>query len=349
MPRSTPKEVRQIKVHGKWYWQARPSYKGRRKSRLCETEREAKQAKAQLLMELMDEVEEEARTAAQPASLEIACDMYMADLRRRGKGQDTIYGVLVTKRRLQSFFGTRMNDPIGSLTDADLFAYRAARERSGNKPSSINRDLANLQVILKLALGDYRFPKGLFFPRDNTRVRFMTDEQEARVLGLLRSPFREIAQVALNTLMRLSEILQLRREQVFLDRAIIVLQKSKTGPREVILNTEAQRILGAQLAAHDGPWVFPSPRTGGPCNRGYVGYIWRKAAREAGLEDFHFHDLRHHGATIAINAGYSTEILMALGGWKTAEMMRRYAKVLNPTLRAAAEAICGNTKRQQAA
>jgi len=61
-------------------------------------------------------------------------------------------------------------------------------------------------------------------------------------------------------------------------------------------------------------------------------------ARSAGLRDFHFHDLGHHGATMALNAGFTAPIVMALGGWKTEWMMRRYASVTDQTLRRAAEA-----------
>jgi integrase len=50
--------------------------------------------------------------------------------------------------------------------------------------------------------------------------------------------------------------------------------------------------------------------------------LFCKAARGAGLRDFNFHDLRHHGATMALNRGFT-----ALGGWKTERMMRRYAAV----------------------
>jgi hypothetical protein len=82
-------------------------------------------------------------------------------------------------------------------------------------------------------------------------------------------------------------------------------------------------------------------RTGAPtCS--YVGRVFRRAARAAGLRDFHFHDLRHHGATMALNAGFSAPIVMALGGWKTERMMRRYAAVTDGTLRRAAEAIGGS-------
>lgn len=87
--------------------------------------------------------------------------------------------------------------------------------------------------------------------------------------------------------------------------------------------------------------MFPSPE-GVPYSRIHVSRVFRKAARAAGLKDFHFHDLRHHGATMALNAGFTAPIVMQLGEWKTEKMMRRYAAVTDQTLRAAAEAVSGN-------
>ena len=87
--------------------------------------------------------------------------------------------------------------------------------------------------------------------------------------------------------------------------------------------------------------VFPTPE-GRPWRRERVGKVFRRFARGAGLRDFRFHDLRHHGATMALNKGFTAPIVMALGGWKTERMMRRYAAVTDATLRAAAEAVSGN-------
>jgi hypothetical protein len=44
---------------------------------------------------------------------------------------------------------------------------------------------------------------------------------------------------------------------------------------------------------------------------------------------------------MALNKGFTAPIVMALGGWKTERMMRRYAAVTDQTLRAAAEAVSG--------
>ena len=40
---------------------------------------------------------------------------------------------------------------------------------------------------------------------------------------------------------------------------------------------------------------------------------------------------------MALNAGFTREIVMALGGWKSGRMMRRYAAVTDQILRAAAK------------
>ena len=155
------------------------------------------------------------------------------------------------------------------------------------------------------------------------------------------SPFREIAKLAALTLMRQGEILSLRPEYVHLEQGVALLPRAKGGARAVIINGEAQKILRIQLEKHEGSeWVFPNP-DGVPYSRIHVSRVFRKAARAAGLKDFRFHDLRHHGATMALNAGFTAPVVMALGGWKSEAMMRRYAAVTDRTLRAAAEAVSG--------
>jgi hypothetical protein len=45
---------------------------------------------------------------------------------------------------------------------------------------------------------------------------------------------------------------------------------------------------------------------------------------------------------MALNMVFTTEIVMALGGWMSGRMVRRYAAVTDQTLRAAAEAVSGH-------
>jgi len=193
--------------------------------------------------------------------------------------------------------------------------------------------------MLKRVRPDFRFPPGAF-PEDETRVRWLRPDEELTVLEVMRSPFREIAKLAALTLMRQGEIRRLRREDVHLEQGVIMLPRAKAGARPVILSESARKLLQTQLAGHDGALVFPGPH-GRPYRREQVGKVFRRFSRGAGLKDFRFHDLRHHGATMALNKGFTAPIVMALGGWKTERMMRRYAAVTDQTLRAAAEAVAG--------
>jgi integrase len=252
--------------------------------------------------------------------------------RARGERSVTAVRLLAEARALRA-------EGKGDKADVRERAAQAA-QRAGTKPATINRDLRTVRAAMKRARPEYRFPAGAFLPEDETRVRWLRPEEELLVFETMRTPFREIARLGALTLMRLSEIRLLRRADVHLEQGVVMLPRAKAGARPVILSAEAQKILRKQLEGHESEWVFPGPgvlRTSGS----YVGRVFRRAARTAGLRDFHFHDLRHHGATMALNRGFTAPIVMALGGWKTERMMRRYAAVTDQTLRAAAEAVSG--------
>jgi integrase len=264
------------------------------------------------------------------------------------EAQEDGWAVEYDRLRDEAIPSQALSRPVERLSNADLFAFRNARLQAGVKPGTINRDLRVLRAALKRVRPDYRFPPGLFFPEDDTRVRWLRTEEEALLFASIRSPFGEMAQLAALTLMRLSEIPLLRRDQVDLAQGVVVLAKAKGGPGVVMLSETARGILGEQLRRHESEWVFPAPH-GRPYTRCYVDGVFRKASRAVGLRDFHFHDLRHHGATMALNANYTAPIVIALGRWKSEKMMRRYAAVTDKTLRAAAEAVSGNVQWQQGA
>jgi len=195
---------------------------GLRTSQLCDTKEEAKRVKARLRLKLIEKARRRTRVNEGPGTLELLCDAYVADLETRGKAKDSIRGVKTTKKRLEWFFGQRMKEPLDLLTEADLFAFRAHYLEKGSRPSTINHDLLNIHTMLKLFAAGFPFPKRIFLPEDNTRVRYLQPDQKTRVMGFLQPPFREIAELAAQTLMRLTEVRRLRREQVSLAKGIVV-------------------------------------------------------------------------------------------------------------------------------
>ena len=53
----------------------------------------------------------------------------------------------------------------------------------------------------------------------------------------------------------------------------------------------------------------------------------RTACKRAGVTDFRVHDWRHHWASQHVMAGTDLETLRRMGGWKSLEMVQRYAAV----------------------
>ena len=56
-----------------------------------------------------------------------------------------------------------------------------------------------------------------------------------------------------------------------------------------------------------------------------VGSAWKRTLKRVGITDFRFHDLRHTWASWHVMSGTSLQELMELGGWKSYEMVLRYA------------------------
>ena len=70
-----------------------------------------------------------------------------------------------------------------------------------------------------------------------------------------------------------------------------------------------------------------------------VGEAFKRALKRAGITDFTFHDLRHTWASWHVMSGTSLQELMELGGWKSYEMVLRYAHLAPEHLKKAASRI----------
>jgi len=70
-----------------------------------------------------------------------------------------------------------------------------------------------------------------------------------------------------------------------------------------------------------------------------VGSAWERSLKRAGIENFRFHDLRHTWASWHVMNGTSLQELMELGGWKSYEMVLRYAHLAPEHLSSAAKRI----------
>lgn len=78
---------------------------------------------------------------------------------------------------------------------------------------------------------------------------------------------------------------------------------------------------------------------GEPIKRAITNHAWYAAVERVGLTDLMFHDLRHTWASWHRQAGTSSDELKDLGGWKSRQMVDRYAKFATEQLTVAASRI----------
>src|SRR5262249_53465192 len=163
--------VKRITINGtQKVWQARISVRGVRRSRVCATKEEARQAERDLADECRQQAQKEERGDAAPATIKHLCEWYLLDLERSGKESKRAG---TTGKATEAVAPMLLAMPISRVTARDLFDFRQARLRGGTKPSTINRDLRSLRAMLKQARPDFRFPGAAFLPDDDTRVRWL--------------------------------------------------------------------------------------------------------------------------------------------------------------------------------
>ncbi len=89
----------------------------------------------------------------------------------------------------------------------------------------------------------------------------------------------------------------------------------------VPLNDDAMNVISQQIGKH-GELVFSFR---GRQVQQLSTKAWYSALKRAGITDFRWHDLRHTWASWHVQGGTPLYVLQELGGWASAEMVRKYA------------------------
>jgi integrase len=167
------------------------------------------------------------------------------------------------------------------------------------------------------------------------RVNWITIEDADRLIAACSDHLRPLVIFMLYTGARTGEALWLDWKDVDLSRAHVTFPETKNGEaRGVPLHSKVVAAL-ANLKGREGD-VFRRP-DGEPYSRPRdihdtsagtrIKTAFAGACRRAGIADFHPHDLRHTWATWHYAANRDLGALMRLGGWKSVQMVMRYAHV----------------------
>jgi len=231
-----------------------------------------------------------------------------------------------------------MGKPIGKITPYDIKAWRQWRSEQvtvrGTKMAigSLNRELKCLKKIFSLAiewgwLTENPALKLKCLKGENKRTRFLANEEINHLIESSDDYLKPIIITAISTGMRKGEILNLKWKDIDFEHGFIKLERTKNGEtRDVPISSNLLRTLkGLEESRKIGNYVF--------CyedgrKRSSIQKCFTLACRIAGIQDFHFHDLRHTAASLYASRGCDLVTLQHLLGHKSINMTMRYAHLL---------------------
>lgn len=222
-----------------------------------------------------------------------------------------------------------MAEPLDALTE-DRLADVLARWRGGTR----NRVAQLLHAVLEVARRRgwiERVPHLARVAVDDQRVRWLTADEWRRLQAELPCHLRQMARLAVSTGLREANVRLLEWSQVDMARRVAWIHPDQAKAGRAIgvpLNDDAMAVLEAQMEAQEADeapamWVFPYASRG-PVTKTSTRAWWR-AVERAGVAPLRWHDLRHTWASWHVMAGTPLEVLQRLGGWRTLQMVTRYA------------------------
>jgi integrase len=241
-------------------------------------------------------------------------------------------------KNLRSFFG---DQTLAEITPKHIVAYKNKRYEDGVAPATINRELANLKKAFNLAMREWEWCQQNPVARvsmekeNNKRDRWLTHDEENRLLNVCATWLKDLVRFALHTGMRMGEILDLTWRGVDFVRRTVTVFRSKNGERRTIpINETVLSVLKekAKIRSIVSDRVFCS-KAFTPMESGHLRRSFRLVLHKAKIEDFRFHDLRHTFATRLVQAGIDLYKVQHLLGHKSPIMTQRYAHHYPESLR----------------
>ncbi len=281
-------------------------------------------------------------------------DQHIDDLRTYGKQLRRSKDAALA--RLKRELG---KDPVGNLTRERLVEYGRKRRDEGAGPATLAIDFSFIGTVLTHASAMHganvdtesvRLARtalvrmGAIGPSRERDRRPTADELErlfAAFDGNARNtmPMTVIAKFAIATAMRLDEIVRI--EWQHLDpRSRTILVEDRKDPRRKDGNN--QRVPLLAVTGYDAFEILEEQRKRRGGNRGRcfpyngrsVGTNFRRTCQDIGIEDLHFHDLRHEGTSRLFEAGLTIEQVPLVTGHKDWKMLKRYTQLRPENLHA---------------
>ena len=243
---------------------------------------------------------------------------------------------------LRKEFGEDTN--LTSIKNSDIADYKATLYKAGRKPATVNRHLAVVKAILNKSKTEWSalavLPTIKLDKLDNERKRWLSPEEEQRLLEASAPHLRDLIIFLLDTGARKGEALNLTWQNVKLSnspRPVVHFLKTKNfSARKIPLTMRVEEMFVRlkKDAPEDEKRVFlyrphgrggKAEKPGAPRPFNHPNVTFNSACKRANIEDVVMHDLRHTFASRLVERGVHLITVKELLGHKSIKMTMRYA------------------------
>jgi integrase len=240
---------------------------------------------------------------------------------------------------IKTFLKIYPSRPLSEITGTDIYdALLVKSPANANRIANIIRASINLAVERKWC-SEIVIPKR---EESTPSTRFLTKKEWASLKAELKPHMVTMAEFALATGLRLSNVTKLQWVNVNLEAQVAWVEATDAKGKKLIavpLSKIALDILKSQIGKH-GSYVFVYENE--PVSS--VKTSWKKALVRAGIDvvtrvhkngvnagkeyttsKFRWHDLRHSWASWHVMNGTPVPVLQELGAWADPKMVNRYA------------------------
>lgn len=257
-------------------------------------------------------------------------EKYSKPKKRSWKSADRVF-----IRNIKPFFADLK---LTKITPLKIEDYKMERLKNGTgrrvdekvSNSTINRELQCLRKLFNKAIDwgyalDNPVLKVEFLSEKSSfRKRVLSEDEEVRFLTVALQHIGHMTLVALHTGMRKGEVLKLKWENVDFEAQEITIVETKDDEDRIVPMNPFLFNLLFTLKSQDGKseYVFTNSRTG--THYVEIKRAFTSALKKAGIEDFHFHDLRHTYASRLVRNGVDLNTVKELLGHSSITTTQRY-------------------------
>lgn len=266
-------------------------------------------------------------------------EKYLNDHSKPNKAENTYRNDFYFSKKILQHFGKMT---VTEVSPRHILDFIKIRRQEGVGDVTVNHELRILRHAYNLAMREWELVKESPFSKikipkgDVKRVRYLSENEEARLWEFLPDWLKPMVLIAKETGLRLSNLTNLQWSQVDLFRKMIILETTKNGDALGIPMTENvfQTLKNLnKIRRIDSDYIFG--KEGKPFRRWWISKNFRDAVRKSGIENFRFHDLRHDFCSKLVQRGVDLYSVAGLAGHRDIKTTQRYAHLSPEKLKSA--------------